>query len=164
MAWRFAFFILLFLLSLQNSRNWNHKLILPLKLVTARRKISTILREAEELREVEELGRRRGTRRVGFLTFFKKKKKRVQRCIYMNSTPNQPKPENNLTLRSKTQPEYSQTHPKPIESGRVQGWQWGRAGPKDVIFAPAPHGFFLPHPCPASPRMTGKISCPISAP
>ena len=31
----------------------------------------------------------------------------------------------------------------------VQGWQWGRAGPKDGIFVPAPHGFFLSHPRPA---------------
>ena len=31
-----------------------------------------------------------------------------------------------------------------------QGWQWGRAGPKDVVFAPAPYGFVLPHPHPAS--------------
>ena len=33
-----------------------------------------------------------------------------------------------------------------------QGWQWGGAGPKDEIFAPAQHGFFLPHPRPLRPR------------
>ena len=30
------------------------------------------------------------------------------------------------------------------------GMAMGRGGPKDGIFAPAPHGFFLPHPRPAS--------------
>ena len=33
---------------------------------------------------------------------------------------------------------------------QTQGWQWGGTGPKDEIFAPVPHGFFLPHPRPAS--------------
>ena len=34
-------------------------------------------------------------------------------------------------------------------SDLLWGWQWGGAGPKDGIFVPAPHGFFLPHPRPA---------------
>ena len=33
--------------------------------------------------------------------------------------------------------------------GGEEGWQWGKAGPKDGVFASAPHGFVLPHPCPA---------------
>ena len=35
-----------------------------------------------------------------------------------------------------------------------KGWQWGRAGPKDGVFAPAPHDRenFLPHPRPLRPR------------
>ena len=32
------------------------------------------------------------------------------------------------------------------------GMQWGGAGPMDGIFAPAPHGFFLPHPYPLRPH------------
>ena len=31
--------------------------------------------------------------------------------------------------------------------GGAEGWD--RAGPKDGIFTPIPHGFFLHHPCPA---------------
>ena len=31
----------------------------------------------------------------------------------------------------------------------AKGWQWGGAGPKDGIFVPALHEFFLPHPRPA---------------
>ena len=34
-------------------------------------------------------------------------------------------------------------------NSRAQGWQWGGASPKDGVFAPTPHGFVLPHPCPA---------------
>ena len=37
---------------------------------------------------------------------------------------------------------------------------WGWAGLKDGVFASAWQDFDLPHPCPAPPRMTGKISLP----
>ena len=47
---------------------------------------------------------------------------------------------------------YHISHPD-RGSGR-EGWQWGGAGPKDGIFAPAPHGFFLPHPRPRPSRVT----------
>ena len=29
---------------------------------------------------------------------------------------------NNTKIRPETRPEYSQTHPKPVRSGRVFGW------------------------------------------
>ena len=49
-----------------------------------------------------------------------------------------------------------------------RGWQWGRAGPKNGVFTPAPQDFvllyphpaphdeenFLPHPRPLGPRET----------
>ena len=37
-------------------------------------------------------------------------------------------------------------------------------GPKDGVFVPAPHGFVLPHPRPAPPRMTGNTFSPHPRP
>ena len=34
---------------------------------------------------------------------------------------------------------------------KKQGWQWGRVGPKDGVFAPVLHGFVLPHSRPLGP-------------
>ena len=50
--------------------------------------------------------------------------------------------------------------------GGAGGMAMGRGGPgpKDGVFAPAPHGFVLSHPCLAPPRMTEKIFLPNSRP
>ena len=51
--------------------------------------------------------------------------------------------------RSKSTQKKKEKKKSEVRRAQVQGWQWGGAGPKDGIFAPAPHGFFLPHPRPA---------------
>ena len=75
-------------------------------------------------------GRRRaeggGKRPTKSMIFFKKKSgSKVEYLYDPTPTRHQPEPENNLKLRPETRPEYSQTRPKPIGSGR-SGFQVGR--------------------------------------